>query len=673
MKVNLFLLLPFFGCTVNSSNGSSVLNNKRSKNRHADLVDPGSNDVLPPASVTVSPECWRMATAVVQKTHQHYAADATQMCEMLPEAHQKRLALEIARCHLQDLGRPLYRSSAAERECTGSNVDHDTVQMCLKQLTDSGENAYTQYISYVQILCIQLTQELLLQYQQSVKDEVATKYAELSGQSVAHMEVINNQMQTISEIPAILQDQLTRELKQQLKESLDEQLRDRISELLQNQASEQATFLGNIMDHLELRDVEHQSRVNDWTTYQTTLWQKQAREMEGQRAAMDEQRVRMELLSRTVSETTQNMQPLVGLQSFIQMATEGYTWITFLLHFLGTFNIVWVITRPQRCHPFRSYLYGLVLGEAVLEFALTTAVQYELLSEVGRVACITDLRRWALFVECITYVFGLMASCVVSKDTKRSNRRNALALHDERKGDYDERLEYEFEAAHHELDAYPQSDQHTQYESVAQNTHDARMFEDHRPLRILDHGRHEPTYTVAERADHHHCHDHRVRQSSNSSHNRSSDSHRATSSLHKLAVFHHRPPMVVQGKDYREHTPKHDHISCDDSSVASHQHRQPMLFPPRLSKQDHQHATTKIAPSQPNVNPHSPPGSHRHRHHEDEALAALVVTPVDKEDNMIEDVNYVDALPSPKSATGKRPATAEPEEEPSPKKTACGY
>lgn len=383
------------------------------------------HDVL--SAIKVSPECWKMATTIVQKTHhQLYTEDTTRMCELLPEAHQKRLALEIARCHLQDLGRPLYRSSTTERECSTNDVNLETVQMCLKQLTDSGENAYTQYISYIQILCIQLTQEAIIQGHQKVKDEVASTYAEISGQSIAHMKAMSllaeshaDQMKTIADIPAKLQDQLSRELKDQLKETLDSQLRQQINEMLRTQALEQANVVEKLMGRLELRDAEQQGRVDDWTHYQSAMWQSQAQEMEKQRVALNEQRLRMESLSEAVSVTSQNMQPLVSIQSLITLALEGYSWITFLFHVLGTFNICWIITHPKRCHRFRSYLLGLVMAEALLEFGLATAVSYDMLSDAGRIACVADLRRWAILLESITYLFGLVGSFinVASKPT----------------------------------------------------------------------------------------------------------------------------------------------------------------------------------------------------------------------------------------------------------------
>jgi hypothetical protein len=174
-------------------------------------------------AVVVSPRCWQSAIALVQKAEQYLNAEsAATLCASLPEAHQKRLALEIAQCHMQDLGKPFYENTAIETLCTTSSVDFDTVQMCLKHLTDAGENSYTHYITYVQILCTRKTQELFLRYQQEVKDDITSTYAKISGQSIEHMKAISRisqthaeQMKTLSEIPSMVKDHLTNDLKDQ--------------------------------------------------------------------------------------------------------------------------------------------------------------------------------------------------------------------------------------------------------------------------------------------------------------------------------------------------------------------------------------------------------------------------------------------------------------------------
>jgi hypothetical protein len=72
-----------------------------------------------------------------------------------------------------------------------------------------------------------------------------------------------------------------------------------------------------------------------WTLHPTMQFQNKARDMERQLANMKD-------LDDIVSTTTRIMEPLVGFAILGDTAaTEGYTWITFLLYFLGTFNVVY--------------------------------------------------------------------------------------------------------------------------------------------------------------------------------------------------------------------------------------------------------------------------------------------------------------------------------------------
>jgi len=376
-----------------------------------------------------SPKCWTAAWKVFQHVqqqddqHHHQQQDAQTWCSVMPEEHQKVLALEIARCHLVDLGKPLIRDRAVLNQCLLAHKDVNVLQMCLKRLTDAGANAYTHYISHVQQLCTRLTAEHMVQYQHQVADEMAARYAAVAQQSLEQLDALHDistrhvaQMSQLSELPAQLADQLSVMLQHQLQETVQDELRlqlqlhlrqqlqEGLGELLQRQAVEQASHVDHIMTHMEARDTEHQQVYESWTAYQTTLWQNQAREMERQRTSMME-------LSEVVSTTAQSMQPLVGLKSLVTAATHGYGWITFLLHFLGTFNLVWLFTRPQRCHHFRVNLFGIVLTEAVFELALKAACDNDLLSAGDYTLAIDKLRRWAMLLECVAYLAGLVFSC----------------------------------------------------------------------------------------------------------------------------------------------------------------------------------------------------------------------------------------------------------------------
>jgi hypothetical protein len=421
-----------------TARGITAVSSAPPQPRIVDSYDgPGSHDNNAVDTYTIpppSPRCWKTAWKLFQHVQQdQHSSDAQAMCSVMPEAQQKALALEIARCHLQDLGIPLIKDRAMLHQCSeGQQQKHqqdspfdDTnntvLQKCLKSLTAEGINAYTHYISYVQQLCTRLTAEHMVHH-------VTSRYQAVSQQSLDHMETLSSmwsekhaeQMNSLSEIPAMIKDQLTMELKEQLRETVKEQLSEQlqiqlrehleagIGDLLQQQAIEQASFLTHIMGHIEVRDSEQKETYESWTQHQTTQFQNQARDMERQRA-------KMQALDDIVSTTTRNMQPLVGLQSLVAAATEGYTWITFLLYFLGTFNVVWLFTRPQRCHGFRCYLFAVVLLEAVFELSLKAMIDYDWISESDRTLAIDEVRRWALYLECLAYIAGLVSSFFVDQ------------------------------------------------------------------------------------------------------------------------------------------------------------------------------------------------------------------------------------------------------------------
>jgi hypothetical protein len=374
--------------------------------------------------------------------------DAAKICTLLPEHQQKWLALEISRCHLEDLGKPLAEEAdACSHKGLMDSSNYSNLERCLRNLTDAGANAYTHYVSYVQQLCIRLTQEVLLHQQQVAQSEISSQYASISSQSLEQIETLQkvaqshaDQMKTLSGIPnqvkkelqkelaeslqKSLQDSLEKELGQQLERQLDGQL----SRLLQEQAVEQVSFMTNLMQNLEHRDQDHQERYELWTHYQTSLWQTQAKEVEKQSRKMLEQRIQMEHLAETVSRATNSMQPLVGLRHIFSNLNEGYAWAVIVLHFVVAWNIVWLMSRSSRCDRFRSYLFGLVLFEAANEVGLMMLERYQILDGDERVLAVTQLRVLAYSLECGVYVGGMVWSLIPFTKATESSASDVASI-----------------------------------------------------------------------------------------------------------------------------------------------------------------------------------------------------------------------------------------------------
>lgn len=355
-----------------------------------------------------SPECWKSAIVVFRKTQDLSDDTTASFCKIMPEEYQKLLALLIAQCHLEDLGKPLFKDvNILASECIhhGQSTDErrDILQRCLKQLTDAGASAYTHYVSYVQQLCTRLTQELLMRYQQEVQKEAADRFSNISMQSIQQLETISelaqrhsDQMEALSHVPKLLKDQLTKDIKVALADTVRQSLQEQLE--------------------------RHQNLLKDKLEVQISeLLQAHLQELEEQYEMMKEQNLEMDMISKTLSKVMQIMQPLVGLESLITATMKGYSWATLALHLAVTLNVVWIVSRY---HPFRSYLCGIVLTEAAAEIAIGTCVQYEMLTEHDRVQKTTELRRLALFLECSLYVVGLILALFLPRRTQDKTPKN---------------------------------------------------------------------------------------------------------------------------------------------------------------------------------------------------------------------------------------------------------
>lgn len=415
------------------------------------LENPGDpTSSFPGSSVTssVSSQCWRTAIQILQvSVDESVRADsAAALCSSLTEMQLKRLALEIATCHMKDVDKQMYQNVALKELCSKAMMNSETVQMCLQHLSDLGFHTYTQFLPYIQILCTRKTQEFFLDHQQEVIRNIAQNYAHIVAQANELLALQAEQMNRLSEIPLLVKEQVSAELEESMHDA-----KIQSNNLLYNETKKMNVLVTNVVEAVQERDREHRDRMDDWTSYQSSMLLQQSREMERHRSLIEEHRFKVQDLSETVAQTAKNMRPLLDLQAMMQLASDGYSWVTFLLYFLVTFNIIWIATRPERCHEFRSYLFGLVCAEAIVEIAMTFAVSFNVLSDVDRLMYIKELRRGSLLVECFTYAFGIIVSLLnsmalnsnVGPDAFRASDgpdiHNCLSNH-HRKGDVNDRL-----------------------------------------------------------------------------------------------------------------------------------------------------------------------------------------------------------------------------------------
>ena len=157
--------------------------------------------------IPASPDCWLEAIEALKKRSNSVFFDEGEdtmdgqdgskvvndmTCSSMTSEDQKFLALELSRCHLLDLGRPMFQfkdkderntCSQTMRDCNkndGSQQTNNIASNCLIHLTDPGVSTYTHFFSYVNQLCTRLLSETIfgMYYQTSNQLAQSSKIAE---------------------------------------------------------------------------------------------------------------------------------------------------------------------------------------------------------------------------------------------------------------------------------------------------------------------------------------------------------------------------------------------------------------------------------------------------------------------------------------------------------------
>ena len=408
-------------------------------NNHADLG--GTMAVMAPPS----PECWKTAMALFYRqaspqsqshSHSHSqssssaggyrtAASATRwesahsLCARMHEDHQKLLALLIAKCHLHDLGRDLLDDPTAWDECWQQAWQHrDALLKCLRQLTDSGVNAYTHYVTYVQQLCTRLTQELVLQSHSLAHQELTDQYERLAGRALERLETLDecahraatnavSQHQRWAKrwhanATSTLQKSLVRTVRMQLGVQLEAQL----GILLERESHALTLHAERLVHQANERDEERRREQQAWTDQQGRLWQHQVGEWEHLQSNLRHYQDRLEHLTESVRNATQTVFPMAQVRSVLTAIAASYSWWTLVWRLMSQGVGIWMATRLLRRPQLRSYLVGVVLLETLVIGALTRAMAYHLCSEATMLQITRDVRQGSFYLQCATCLIG---------------------------------------------------------------------------------------------------------------------------------------------------------------------------------------------------------------------------------------------------------------------------
>lgn len=173
--------------------GAAAQTTSAQQEQHATYVNPA---VLPlpqhhnvMTSVPPSPECWIGAMKAMHQLERDASATSSEhdeeplslgslVCTNMSHDHKKALALELARCQMQDVGRALFHETAttddndAMDDCSRPVTSKQVLQSCLSRMTDQGMHSYALFFTHVHQSCTRLTQEQLMQASQVATEQL---------------------------------------------------------------------------------------------------------------------------------------------------------------------------------------------------------------------------------------------------------------------------------------------------------------------------------------------------------------------------------------------------------------------------------------------------------------------------------------------------------------------
>ena len=168
----------------------------------------------------LSPACWRSSLQAIAGLNRATSRDAAStasptrdLCNAMSFVHQKALAVEMARCHLADLHRPLFSMERHDEiesnnhlpNClAGPLVDTDTLQLCLPLMTDVGVQAYTAFLTHVHQACLRLSEELWLLQQH----EVSERIYDASQRALDALDELTRQQQDLRHATAVRENEM---------------------------------------------------------------------------------------------------------------------------------------------------------------------------------------------------------------------------------------------------------------------------------------------------------------------------------------------------------------------------------------------------------------------------------------------------------------------------------
>lgn len=157
-----------------------------SSSRHHEII----------TSVPPSPECWIGAMRAMHQLERDASSRHHEngepplslgsiVCTNMSHDHKKALALELARCQMEDVGRSLFHEQATTNDDDAMNCSRPVkskavLHSCLSRMTDAGMHSYALFFTHVHQSCTRLTQEQLMQASQVATEQLHNMLAHQS-------------------------------------------------------------------------------------------------------------------------------------------------------------------------------------------------------------------------------------------------------------------------------------------------------------------------------------------------------------------------------------------------------------------------------------------------------------------------------------------------------------
>jgi hypothetical protein len=337
--------------------------------------------VIPPPE---SPDCWLDTIRDLGIAHLDGAA-----CTFLDAPHQQALSLQLTRCHLQTMGRPLMMDLTTTEEENHDdnvcwNIRADTVAECLPRLSDVAATTYTLFFKDIHHLCTRLLQET-----------ISKQYYQTS--------------QELAQISKLAESRLSQMVEQQ----------------------DQAMVVWEEREESMTRWLETHARQ---TTSQTLQLQEELQLL--QQRQLQEHKQELQSLADTVQKTRLSITPWTQTVDFVLAhATTGYSIIKVLMVSFGLGLVILLVTAPKQLKWMRFRLFMTVLVAGGAEIALHLwLTEDEELSPLEKRELSNDLQVFFHSALCAAYLEGIVSSICC--------RRKHKDDYEEEKEDYDDRIRW---------------------------------------------------------------------------------------------------------------------------------------------------------------------------------------------------------------------------------------